>query len=80
MFYGSTIRIFPPGGRYVRAQAPFLVMSGVWVPRGDALLDAGDQVICCYGQRSTVLQYGICSVQEDLIYMCQILVFGCSQA
>ena len=60
MFSGSTIRIFPSGGRYVQAQTPFGVMNGVWVAPGDAVLDAGDQVICCYGQRSTGLQYGIC--------------------
>ena len=60
MFSGSTVRIFPSAGRYVQAQTPFGVMNGVWVAPGDAVLDAGDQLICCYGQRSTGLQYGIC--------------------
>ena len=60
MYSGSTVRIFPSGGSDVQAQTPFGVMNGVWVAPGDAVLDAGDQLICCYGQRSTGLQYGIC--------------------
>ena len=62
MFSGSTVRIYPSGGRSVEAQTPFGVMYGEWVAPGDAVLDAGDQVICCYGRRSTGLQYGICKV------------------
>jgi hypothetical protein len=62
MFSGSTVRIFSSGGKFVQAQTPFGVMNGEWVAPGDAVLDAGDQVICCYGQRSTGLQYGICRV------------------
>jgi hypothetical protein len=27
---------------------------------GDAVLDAGNQLICCYGRRSTGQQYGVC--------------------
>ena len=62
MFSGGTVRIYPSGGREVEAQTPFGVMYGEWVAPGDAVLDAGDQVICCYGHRSTGLQYGICKV------------------
>jgi hypothetical protein len=62
MFSGRTVRIYPSGGREVEAQTPFGVMYGEWVAPGDAVLDAGDQVVCCYGRRSTGLQYGICKV------------------
>jgi hypothetical protein len=60
MFSGRTLRIYPTGGREVRAQTPFGVMQGVWVAPGDAVLDAGNQLICCYGRSSTGLQYGFC--------------------
>jgi hypothetical protein len=62
MFSGRTVRIYSSGGRSVEARTPFGVMYGEWVAPGDAVLDAGDQVVCCYGQRSTGLQYGICKV------------------
>ncbi len=62
MFSGRTVRIYSSGGREVEAQTPFGVMYGEWVAPGDAVLDAGDQVVCCYGQRSTGLQYGFCKV------------------
>jgi len=62
MFSGKTVRIYNSGGRNVEAQTPFGVMYGKWVAPGDAVLDAGDQVICCYGRRSTGLQYGFCEV------------------
>ena len=61
-FSGRTVRIYPSGAREVEAQTPFGVMYGEWVAPGDAVLDAGDQVICCYGRRSTGLQYGFCRV------------------
>ena len=62
MFSEKTVRIYSSGGRGVEAQTPFGVMYGEWVAPGDAVLDAGDQVVCCYGRRSTGLQYGICKV------------------
>lgn len=62
MFSGRTVRIYPSGGREVEAQTPFGVMYGEWIAPGDAVLDAGDQVVCCYGTRSTGLQYGFCRV------------------
>lgn len=62
MFSGRTVRIYSSGGRGVEARTPFGVMYGEWVAPGDAVLDAGDQVVCCYGQRSTGLQYGFCKV------------------
>ena len=61
-FSGRTVTIYPSGGRAVEAQTPFGVMYGEWVAPGNAVLDAGDQVVCCYGRRSTGLQYGICKV------------------
>ena len=64
MFSGRTVRIYPSGGREVRAQTPFGVMQGVWVAPGDAVLDAGNQLICCYGRNSTGLQYGFCRLCE----------------
>ena len=42
------------------------VIMGVWPVLEDAMLDAGDQVIYCYGQRSTVNQHGICSVCKKI--------------
>lgn len=63
MFSGQTVRIYPTGGRGGCARTPYGVMEGQWVGGpGDAVLDAGQQMICCYGQRSTRLQYGICKV------------------
>jgi hypothetical protein len=62
MFSGKTVRIYSSGGREVEARTPFGVMYGEWVAPGDAVLDAGDQAVCCYGRRSTGLQYGICKV------------------
>jgi hypothetical protein len=62
MFSGRTVRIYSSGGREVEARTPFGVMYGEWVAPGDAVLDAGNQLVCCYGQRSTGLQYGFCKV------------------
>jgi hypothetical protein len=62
MFSGQTVRIFSSGGKGVQARTPFGVFYGEWVSPGDAVLDAGGQVICCYGQRSTGMQFGICKV------------------
>ena len=45
-----------------RGSDSFGVMYGEWVAPGDAVLDTGDQLVCCYGQRSTGLQYGFCRV------------------
>ena len=61
-FSGRTITTYPSGWRKVEAQASFGVMYGEWVVPGDAVLDAGDQVVCCYGKRSTGLLYGFCRV------------------
>ena len=61
-FSGQTIRIFPSGGREVQARTPWGVMYGEWIRPGDAVLDAGDQIICCYGRRTTGLVYGYCNV------------------
>jgi len=60
MFSRSTIRIYRSGGKAVEASTPWGSMYGEWVRPGDAVLDAGDQLICCYGQRSTGQQYGFC--------------------
>jgi len=62
MFSGKTVRIYSSGGRRVEAQTPYGVMYGEWVGPGDAVLDAGNQLICCYGRRSTGQQYGVCSL------------------
>ena len=42
MFSGSTIRIYPSGGKTVEASTPWGSMYGEWVGPGDAVLDAGD--------------------------------------
>ena len=60
MFSGKTVRIYSSGGRSVEAQTPYGVMYGEWVGPGDAVLDVGNQLICCYGRRSTGQQYGVC--------------------
>ena len=60
MFSGSTVRIYSSGGKSVQASTPWGTMYGEWVGPGDAVLDAGDQLICCYGRRSTGQQYGYC--------------------
>ena len=58
MFSGRTARIYPPGDQEVEAQTPFGVMYGEWVAPGDAVLDAGDQVICCYGRPALAFSTG----------------------
>ena len=60
MVSGKTVRIYSSGGRRVEAQTPYGVMYGEWVGPGDAALDAGNQLICCYGRRRTGQQYGVC--------------------
>ena len=62
MFSGKTIRIYSSGGKSVQAATPWGTMYGEWVGHGNAVLDAGDQYICCYGKKSTGQMFGYCNL------------------
>ncbi|NQW70863.1 MAG: hypothetical protein HQ457_10810 [Betaproteobacteria bacterium] len=64
-FSGQTVTVIKSNGKYVIAQTPIGILYGEFFNNiGDVVLNAGNQQICCYGQRSTGRRYGYCSLCE----------------
>lgn len=61
-FSGQTVTVIKSNGKFVMAQTPIGILYGKFFNVGDVVLDAGNQQICCYGQRTTGKRYGHCAL------------------